>query len=72
MIIGCTLSLCGVFFSALAKDIYVMSITYGALLGAGAGMMYCYPLKCAMDWNPEKKGVISGALLSGLGFGAFA
>lgn len=34
--------------------------------------MYCYPLKCAMDWNPEKKGIISGALLSGLGFGAFS
>jgi MFS family permease len=41
------------------------------LLGAGAGMMYCYPLKCAMDWNPRRKGIISGILLSGLGFGAF-
>jgi len=38
---------------------------------AGIGMVYWTPIMCGWEWFPENKGLISGLVVAGFGFGAF-
>ena len=31
--------------------------TYGAMFALGMGIAYTAPVKCVMDWVPERKGI---------------
>ena len=44
-------------------------ITYGVMGGVGMGFTYSTTIACAQKWFPEKKGLITGIIVSALGFG---
>ncbi|MHB1314619.1 MAG: L-lactate MFS transporter [Christensenellales bacterium] len=67
MMIGASLISLGWILSAYATDIYILTITYGCLSGAGVGIVYGIPLTVVAKWFPEKKGVVTGIILAGFG-----
>ncbi|KAJ8309604.1 hypothetical protein KUTeg_012848 [Tegillarca granosa] len=46
-------------------------LTYGAIFGVIQGICYGPPMGCAMKWFPDKKGIVSGLVVAGIGAGAF-
>lgn len=67
MIIGASLISLGWIFSSFATNIYVLTVTYGCLSGAGLGIVYGIPLTLVAKWFPEKKGLVTGVVLAGFG-----
>ena len=61
----------GLILSGFAKTPLLMVLTYGLLGGAGIGFCYAATTPPAVKWFPlEKKGLISGIVVSGVGFAA--
>jgi len=48
---------------------WLLWITYGLMGGMGMGFTYSTTIACAQKWYPHKKGLISGIIVSALGFG---
>lgn len=48
---------------------YMLWITYGIMGGLGMGFSYSTTISCAQMWFPDKKGLVSGLIVSALGFG---
>jgi OFA family oxalate/formate antiporter-like MFS transporter len=46
-------------------------ITYGVIGGFGNGMAYITPVATVTKWFPDKRGLASGMVVMGFGFGAF-
>lgn len=61
----------GFFFSSLAKPSfpYLIWIMYGIVGGIGMGFIYSTSIACCQKWFPDKRGLISGIIVSALGFG---
>lgn len=57
----------GWILSAYAPNIYVLTITYGLISGAGVGIVYGVPMTIVARWFPEKKGLAVGMVLIGFG-----
>jgi OFA family oxalate/formate antiporter-like MFS transporter len=47
---------------------WLLWITYGIMGGVGMGFSYSTTIACAQKWYPDKKGLISGVIVSSLGF----
>ena len=39
--------------------------------GVGCGLSYMIPVQCAWEFYPEKKGLVTGILMSAYGLGSF-
>ncbi|KJF27147.1 L-lactate MFS transporter [Clostridium aceticum] len=61
----------GWLLSGYAENIYVLTITYGVIIGAGVGIIYGAPMTVVAKWFPEKKGLIVGFVLAGFGLSPF-
>ena len=48
---------------------WLLWVTYGVLGGLGMGFIYTTTIACAQKWYPDKRGLISGVIVSALGFG---
>lgn len=48
---------------------WMLWITYGVLGGFGMGMIYSTLIACCQKWFPDKRGLITGIIVSALGFG---
>ncbi len=48
---------------------WVLWITYGVLGGFGMGMIYSTLIACCQKWFPDKRGLVTGIIVSALGFG---
>jgi OFA family oxalate/formate antiporter-like MFS transporter len=48
---------------------WVLWLTYGILGGFGMGMAYTTTIACCQKWFPDKRGLITGIIVSALGFG---
>ncbi|ESO86312.1 hypothetical protein LOTGIDRAFT_176016 [Lottia gigantea] len=48
-----------------------MIVTFGICTGIGKIVAYPAALKCAMEWFPERSGLISGLVLAGYGLSSF-
>ncbi len=48
---------------------YLLWVTYGVMGGLGMGFSYSTTISCAQMWFPDKKGLVSGLIVSALGFG---
>lgn len=67
MTLGAGLIALGWMLSAFAPNIYVLTLTYGVISGAGVGIAYGVPLSVAAKWFPDKKGLAVGLVLVGFG-----
>ena len=54
---------------ATAECPWVLWVTYGLMGGIGMGFTYSTTIACAQKWFPHKKGVVTGVIVSALGFG---
>ena len=52
-----------------ANSPWLLLLTYGLMGGVGMGFTYSTTIACAQKWYPHKKGLISGIIVSALGFG---
>jgi MFS family permease len=57
----------GWILSAYASNIFILTITYGLISGAGVGIVYGVPMTVVARWFPEKKGLAVGMVLIGFG-----
>ena len=48
---------------------WLLWITYGAMGGFGIGFSYSTTIACAQRWYPHKRGLVTGIIVSALGFG---
>ena len=53
-----------------AAALIQLYLCYGLLTGLGTGIAYNAVLSCVQPWFPDYPGLISGALLMGMGFGS--
>jgi OFA family oxalate/formate antiporter-like MFS transporter len=62
----------GYYLGGLAgpDNVMAMTLCVGVLGGAGIGVSYIVPITVGMKWFPDKKGLITGLMVAGFGFGA--
>ncbi|MCL2630040.1 MAG: OFA family MFS transporter [Firmicutes bacterium] len=48
---------------------WLLWFTYGVMGGVGMGFTYSTTIACAQKWYPHKKGLVTGIIVSALGFG---
>lgn len=48
---------------------WILWVTYGIMGGLGMGMAYTTTIACCQKWFPDKRGMITGIIVSALGFG---
>ena len=60
----------GTYFAACSTTLLELVLSYGIGFGAGVGVSYSTPISVAVAWNPEKKGLITGAIVAGFGLGS--
>ena len=61
----------GFFFASFITSDYarLLWVTYGLMGGIGMGFTYSTTIACAQKWYPHKKGLVTGIIVSALGFG---
>ena len=61
----------GVYLASLvtADRIWLLWLSYGAMMGFGVGMIYTPIIACLSKWYPDKKGMITGLVVGALGAG---
>ncbi len=73
-IMGSSMFSCGYLLAGLALHIDSLPlfyIGYGVIGGAGIGLGYVTPVATAARWYPDHKGLATGIVVMGFGFGAF-
>lgn len=69
-LISAVLFFSGLVFSSMAiwaKNIYLLYIAYGIVVGIGTGIAYLTPIPILMTWYPNNKGFATGLVVSGFG-----
>ncbi len=64
---------CGYFITAYAltaKSLPLLYAGYGVVGGIGLGLGYVTPVSTVAKWFPDKKGLVTGLVVMGFGFGA--
>lgn len=67
LILGGLLVSLGWILSSFVSNIFLLTITYGCISGAGVGIAYGVPLSVIAKWFPDKKGIAVGLILIGFG-----
>lgn len=67
LIIGGLLVSLGYILSSYVTNIFLLTITYGCIGGAGVGIAYGVPISVVAKWFPDKKGLAVGLVLIGFG-----
>ncbi len=57
-------------FALHIQSLPLLLIGYGVIGGVGLGLGYVTPVATAAKWFPDKKGLITGMVVMGFGFGA--
>jgi OFA family oxalate/formate antiporter-like MFS transporter len=69
--IGALLFAAGYVMASLSRgDFLLLLISLSLVTGAGIGFGYICPLTVAMQWFPDKKGLVTGVSVAGFGAGA--
>ncbi|MGL4655330.1 MAG: OFA family MFS transporter [Sarcina sp.] len=61
----------GWLLSSYADNIYLLTLSYGVLIGSGVGIVYGVPISIISRWFPDKKGLSVGLVLLGFGLSTF-
>lgn len=56
-------------FFTTASTPWWICLTYGVIGGIGMGTTYTSTIACCQKWFPDKRGLITGCIVSALGFG---
>ncbi len=67
---GCLLSGLGWITSAYIGGIFGLYLTYGLLCGLGTGIVYVGIVGLMVRWFPDRRGLATGVVAAGYGFGA--
>src|SRR5919199_2039019 len=70
---GVVLYSVGIMLASLThtKDqLWLLVVTYGVMGGIGLGLAYITPIAMLVKWFPDKRGLITGIAVGGVGFGA--
>jgi len=61
----------GFFLASFVSSNYswLLWATYGVMGGLGMGFSYSTSIACAQKWYPHKKGLVTGIIVSAIGFG---
>jgi MFS transporter, OFA family, oxalate/formate antiporter len=70
MLLGAVMVGLGWILSSFASHIFLFTLSYGVMIGAGVGIMYGIPMALVADWFPMKKGLMVGLVLGGFGLSA--
>jgi OFA family oxalate/formate antiporter-like MFS transporter len=65
------LALFGTFLSSFTTSLNMFILLYGVLYSSGLGMAYLVPLICGWEYYKNNKGIVSGIIIGGFGFGSF-
>lgn len=69
--LGGSMMAAGVFIASYAKSLSVFVLSYAVLFGLGVGIAYQMPFIVGGRWFPDKKGMVTGAIITGMGASAF-
>lgn len=72
-ILGSTLFSCGYLLAATAlrqHSLLLLYLGFGVVGGSGLGLGYVTPVATVAKWFPERKGLATGLVVMGFGFGA--
>ena len=61
----------GILLASTATSLFELIAYNGVFFGMGMGICYSAPIAAACRWMPGRKGVFSGIVVAGFGFGAF-
>lgn len=61
----------GWILSSFASNIYILTLSYGVMIGSGVGIVYGVPMNVIAKWFPDKKGLATGLVLVGFGLSPF-
>jgi OFA family oxalate/formate antiporter-like MFS transporter len=67
---GCLLSGAGWIASAGVASVTGLYLTYGLLCGVGTGIVYIGIVGLMLKWFPDRRGLATGVVAAGYGFGA--
>src|ERR1700721_3075721 len=67
---GCLLSGLGWITAAYATSLTGLYLTYGLLCGLGTGIVYVGIIGLMVRWFPDRRGLATGVVAAGYGFGA--
>jgi OFA family oxalate/formate antiporter-like MFS transporter len=70
--LGCLLSGAGWVLSAGATSLTGLYLTYGLFCGIGTGIVYVGIIGLMVRWFPDRRGLATGVVAAGYGFGAIA
>ncbi len=59
----------GWFLSSFAQSPFVLYLCYGVIAGIGTGLSYMPSISSGIKWFPNKKGLVTGIIVFGFGFG---
>ena len=70
--LGCLLSGAGWVLSSTATSLFGLYLTYGLFCGIGTGIVYVGIIGLMVRWFPDRRGLATGVVAAGYGFGAIA
>ena len=68
---GASVMLGSIYICTFIKNWYLFLMFYGIGFPTGIGLVYYTPIVCCWEWFPEKKGLMTGIIVAGFGFGSF-
>jgi len=69
--IGSAIMLLGIAIASFAETWPMYVFAAAVIYPFGIAYVYYTPILCGWEWFPNNKGLISGLILGGFGFGAF-
>jgi OFA family oxalate/formate antiporter-like MFS transporter len=61
----------GMLSATYCKTWWGFVFVYCSFYPAGIGLVYYTPIMCGWEWYPNHRGIITGIIVAGYGFGAF-
>jgi MFS family permease len=71
LLIGGTIMSVSIFLASYQTNWGMFIFLYAICFPTGIGMVYWVPIICGWEWFPERKGLVTGLIVGGYGFGAF-
>ena len=71
MATGATIMVVSIYIASIMKSWWGFVAFYCFGYPFGIGLVYWPPIMCGWEWFPDNKGLVSGLVVGGYGFGAF-